>query len=417
MFSYKKMNYLNKSKRKGKKRKRKSRKMKRKIRTKKKKISNQKGGGKVNVFIKMPSGQTMQFIIDSKDNVNILKQQIKNKVNIPEDKQRLIYAGKEIDSSTNISSYEEDELYMTLRSTETPVPVSNPELEVAQPLPPIHRSKLKKDTDKSCDNILEEEQPIYLLDEKQIVFNVNGDPCNPRPKDKLNHVRPLIDKFEELISSGIGYNLYISIGSNCSNYAEEFENCVNGQVKLPTGWCQPDIQTLVLVIDHDASKMKTRILAQDILNLENYEFLDMLWLDDVPELSEVLTNFIDYNKEKEGKCLCINYVKYDKFNRSQNPVFTNLVKSFYGEYPLAYKAKDHLVKIRENRALYLDFIPRQGGRSSGKTLVEFFYHPNAHVIITSERTELESVEGISKAVEGRRGHMNRFYFSTQKISF
>jgi hypothetical protein len=105
--------------------------------------------------------------------------------------------------------------------------------------------------------------------------------------------------------------------------------------------------------------LKTRILAQDILNLENYEFLDMLWLDDVPELSEVLTNFIDYNKEKEGKCLCINYVKYDKFNRSQNPVFTNLVKSFYGEYHLAYKAKDHLVKIRENRALYLDFIPRQ----------------------------------------------------------
>jgi hypothetical protein len=118
MFSYKKMNYLNKSKRKGKKRKRKSRKMKRKIRTKKKKISNQKGGDAITIYIRIHnSGKLISIEKDGGDSIEDLKSEIHSKEGIPIDKQILISAGKKLEDTEIISELckGDDELYITCR--------------------------------------------------------------------------------------------------------------------------------------------------------------------------------------------------------------------------------------------------------------------------------------------------------------
>ena len=53
----------------------------------------------------------------------------------------------------------------------------------------------------------------------------------------------------------------------------------------------------------------------------------MYWLDDKPLIYN-LGQFLDYNTNKEGKTLCINFAKFSQYQNS-SPIFKNLINLFY----------------------------------------------------------------------------------------
>lgn len=157
----------------------------------------------------------------------------------------------------------------------------------------------------------------------------------------------LINKLEQLIKSGKKYNLYISIGSNCSHYTGPNNfRCQKYQNNLPP-----------ILFKNDNEDDNKIIIIDDQINnylkeTDNIILCNFLWEDNCNLLIRKLREFINMNKTKNGKTVCFNFAKLSK---EKSPFFKNLIESFYPEMP-DFKTKSHYDIIKKTNSLYLDFV-------------------------------------------------------------